>query len=72
MKDVLFQIGGALLADSPAYIERDADNKARHHLRQMDYITLVEPRQQGKTSLINRFIGQLSYNRRAMCLPMRI
>ncbi len=55
---VLFQDGGALLADSPVYIERHADRQAQNHLLQMEYITIVEPRQQGKTSLINRLTGQ--------------
>jgi hypothetical protein len=58
MKEIIFQDGGALPADSPVYIERDADDQARQHLAKMDYITLVEPRQQGKTSLINRLMGQ--------------
>ena len=60
MSDIPFQAGGPLLADSPVYISREADGKAIAHLRRMEYITLVEPRQQGKTSLINRLIGQFS------------
>lgn len=55
-----FQAGGPLLSDSPTYIPREADRKAAIHLRRMEYITLVEPRQHGKTSLINRLIGQFS------------
>jgi hypothetical protein len=60
MSDFPFQAGGPLLADSPVYIPREADDKATTHLRRMEYITLVEPRQHGKTSLINRLIGQFS------------
>jgi hypothetical protein len=55
-----FQAGGPLLADSPVYVLREADEKAAAHLRRMEYITLVEPRQHGKTSLINQLIGQFS------------
>lgn len=49
-----FVTGGPVPPDSPAYIERDADEKVRRHLLRMEYITLIEPRQQGKTSLIHR------------------
>lgn len=60
MSDFLFQVGGPLLADSPVYILRKADEKAAAHLHRMEYITIVESRQQGKTSLINWLIGQFS------------
>ena len=60
MRVKAYHIGGALLADSDAYVERPSDAEARLHLRNMDYITLFEPRQQGKTSLINRLIGSFS------------
>ncbi len=60
MTDFPFQAGGPLLADSPVYVLREADEKAAAHLRRMDYMTLVEPRQHGKTSLINQLIGQFS------------
>ena len=65
MSDVSFQAGGPLLAGSPVYVPREADEKAAGCLRRMDYITLVEPRQHGKTSLINRLIGQFSPQRYA-------
>jgi hypothetical protein len=60
MNDVYYKTGGPLLSTSPdadAYIERESDVQARNHLRRMDYITLIEPRQQGKTSLIYRLMG---------------
>ena len=60
MSDVPFQAGGPLLAGSPVYVLREADQKAVACLRRMEYITLVEPRQHGKTSLINWLIGQFS------------
>src|SRR6266567_5957868 len=55
-----YQAGGPLLSYSGVYISREADEKAAIHLRRMDYISLIEPRQQGKTSLINQLIGQFS------------
>ncbi|HEU5374289.1 MAG TPA: AAA-like domain-containing protein [Ktedonobacteraceae bacterium] len=55
-----FQAGGVLLADSPAYIMREADEKAAIYLRRMEYISLIEPRQQGKTSLLYHLRGQFS------------
>ncbi len=52
-----FKAGGALTADDMAvYIERQADQEAWLHLRNMDYLLLIEPRQQGKTSLVNRLM----------------
>jgi len=48
-----FQAGGALLTDSPVYVERKADHGTLAHLRNMAYLLVIEPRQQGKTSLIN-------------------
>lgn len=60
MSDNQFQAGGPLLADSLAYLERKADHAAVRQLRQMQYITLIEPRQSGKTSLINHLSGQFS------------
>ena len=60
MSDFPFKAGGTLLAGSPVYVMRKADTEAAAHLRRMEYITLVEPRQHGKTSLINWAIGQFS------------
>jgi hypothetical protein len=60
MKENPFEDGGALLAESPVYIEREADRQAMRHLQRMEYITLVEPRQQGKTSLISRLTGHMT------------
>lgn len=57
MESIIFQDGGALSANSLVYIERIADQQARQCLYQMEYLTIFEPRQQGKTSLINHLIG---------------
>jgi len=48
------------MADSPLYIERDADRELLHLAQQMQYVMIIEPRQTGKTSLINRVSHQLS------------
>jgi len=56
MNDIYFKTGGPLLYSPPdcdVYIERDADKEAHLLIQRMEYITLIEPRQQGKTSLIN-------------------
>jgi len=55
-----FVTGGPVPPDSPVYIERDADDKVRRCLLRMEYIALIEPRQQGKTSLIHRLAYTLS------------
>lgn len=49
-----FKIGGALVGeDSALYVPRRAEREIIECLEQMDYVLLIEPRQQGKTSLIN-------------------
>ena len=57
MTDAVFHDGGALLSDSPVYIERDADAEARLHLRRMDYLSVVEPRQQARPARHDRLHG---------------
>jgi NAD-dependent SIR2 family protein deacetylase len=57
MKAAPFKAGGALTDEHAAiYIERQADHEALLHLRAMDYLLVIEPRQQGKTSLINHLM----------------
>src|SRR2546421_9067164 len=61
MSDSPYQeAGGPLLADSSVYIWREADEKAATRLRRMDYISMIEPRQHGKTSLINQLMTEFS------------
>jgi hypothetical protein len=45
--------GSPLPLDSPLYIERKADVQAWDKIQRMEYVLFVEPRQQGKTSLIH-------------------
>lgn len=55
--------GGALTAKEGAnYAERDAEQKALLHLKRMDYLLVIEPRQQGKTSLINYLMRHSELN----------
>ncbi len=58
--EIIFHVNGPLSADSDLYVERKADRDALLYLRRMDYISLIEPRQQGKTSLIYRLMDRLS------------
>lgn len=60
MKLYPFQAGGPLPADSLTYITRKADEEATISLQRMEYITLIEPREHGKTSLIGRLKAQIS------------
>lgn len=49
-----FKIGGSLTDDDASvYVTRTAEREVLGHLRKMDYLLIIEPRQQGKTSLIN-------------------
>src|SRR5436309_14004493 len=60
MKQTPFQAGGPLPAHSTAYVRREADEKASVALQRMEYVSLIEPREQGKTSLIGRLKDQLT------------
>jgi hypothetical protein len=60
MSQIQFQAGGPLLGDSEVYVLRDADSQAAAHLQRMEYITFIEPRQHGKTSLINHLITKFT------------
>lgn len=52
-----FKAGGSLIdRDSVSYIERQADQDALDLVAAMEYVLIVEPRQQGKSSLINRLM----------------
>lgn len=57
-------VAGGPLHDDTVYIERQADREAAIHVRQMNYLMLIEPSQQGKTSLIwwlQRRFGRQNY-----------
>ncbi|MFL5627683.1 MAG: AAA-like domain-containing protein, partial [Ktedonobacteraceae bacterium] len=57
--DPVFQAGGALLANSVVYMKREVETEVTNQLRRMNYLKFIEPRQQGKTSLINWLSGNL-------------
>ena len=53
-----FKVGGALTLGDKSYVVRKADRDVLAALGRMDYLLIIEPRQQGKTSLINRLISK--------------
>jgi len=55
----LFFWGGNLAPDSPVYIERPEDQKLAEHILAGDYVTVLAPRQMGKTSLLYRVMSRL-------------
>ncbi len=59
----LFVTGGPIPRNSNMYIERRADEYLGKHLMRMEYIALIEPHQQGKTSLIWRMMQKYSADR---------
>jgi hypothetical protein len=48
------------LTDETLYIERQADSELVQYVRTMEYVTIVEPRQQGKTSLVRHLVTTFS------------
>jgi hypothetical protein len=58
-----FITGGPVLPNSRVYIKREADRDAAQRLQKMDYIALIEPHQQGKTSLIGNLMEMFSHDR---------
>jgi CheY-like chemotaxis protein len=51
------QIGGALTDnDAAVYVTRGAELEIARRLKRMEYLLVIEPRQQGKTSLVNFLI----------------
>lgn len=53
-----YVVGGPLMKEHDAtYVRRSADTDCILHLQSMDYLLVIEPRQQGKTSLINQLMG---------------
>jgi hypothetical protein len=63
MNNSPFIAGGPLTDDhADVYIEREADQKIYEHLAKMDYVMVIEPLQQGKTSLFNHMIRDSRYH----------
>jgi hypothetical protein len=50
----LFVTEGPVPIDSPVYVTRDDDSKAFAEIRRNRYLTIVAPRQTGKTSMLRR------------------
>jgi hypothetical protein len=55
-----FVPGGPLPLNSDVYIERAVDQHLYDELLQMNYVKIIQPRQQGKTSLITRIQSKLN------------
>jgi len=60
--EIIFQTGGALEANYPNYVEREADREANFAVRQGKYLYTIAPRQMGKTSLLNRLAKQMTFS----------
>lgn len=59
----IFTAGGALTDEEAAvYIERPTDQETAVYLQAMKYLQIIEPRQQGKTSFVNRLIYRAVLN----------
>ena len=56
MSSFKYRVGGGISGGDPAYVERACDREAVECLLNREYVLMVEPRQQGKTSLLNRLI----------------
>ncbi|HXE71695.1 MAG TPA: AAA-like domain-containing protein [Candidatus Nitrosotenuis sp.] len=56
----LFHWGGNLDPDSPVYVRRPEDEKLLEHIQAGDFVTVLGPRQMGKTSLLYRVRKQLA------------
>lgn len=59
-KENYYQAGGALRPDARCYIARSCDREALALLLQQRYVSILGPRQVGKTSLINRLHASLA------------
>jgi len=58
-KDSNYTVGGAVPFDSPTYIKRSADDELYNLLKQREFCYVLNSRQMGKTSLLNRTIERL-------------
>jgi hypothetical protein len=56
----IFHAGGALPADHPTYVERQADRDVMRAALNGDYLHVIAPRQVGKTSLLKHLAAKLS------------
>jgi hypothetical protein len=59
----LFESGDTFDPNSPAYVLRNADEEGLERLRRMEFLSIIAPHQQGKTSLIIRLKSILEIER---------
>lgn len=63
MRSSIYKVGGALTEENAdLYVQRSADAEVISHLEAMNYVLLIEPRQQGKTSMVNHLIDEVAFN----------
>lgn len=62
MQNPFFSTGGTLAPDDPSYIVRSADIELEQHLRAGNYVSVLDARQKGKSSLVARAIQKFTAN----------
>ena len=55
-----YQVGGAVMPDSPTYVVRSADRRLYYHLLNGEFCYILNPRQMGKSSLRQNITQKLS------------
>ena len=58
-----YRVGGAIGANAPSYVQRQADHELLAHAIAGDFCYVLTPRQMGKSSLIARTVSQLQKKR---------
>jgi hypothetical protein len=58
-----YYTGGAVSADAPSYVQRQADQELLEHAAAGDFCYVLTPRQMGKSSLVTRTVAQLKKRR---------
>jgi len=63
MKPFQYKAGCALTEENAElYVQRAADAEVLSHLEAMNYVLLIEPRQQGKTGMINHLVDEPAFD----------
>ncbi|NES19782.1 MAG: hypothetical protein F6K41_12845 [Symploca sp. SIO3E6] len=62
-----FQVGGTLPANASSYVRRKADDDLYNYLKDGEFCYVLNSRQMGKSSLLNRTMHQLQENGIAVC-----